>query len=231
MKINQILGELLIVGCVAAQILGAQIPSPNCPALDVQEVKQILWKPDAMRKLASVCGGHYVAEDTREPGGIVEYSIETASARASLVLVGKVIAERAQLVHRGDDIYTNYTIQPEKVLKGTESSDVTVVVRGGKITFPNGDTAEINSIPSSHIADGGTYLFFLKKNADGNYWPLGQYQTIIGLDTSGSIEPLAKYNTHRHHAILDQLHDELLTSSDILVMRVKQAISAQTDEK
>jgi hypothetical protein len=57
-----------------------------------------------------------------------------------LIVVGRVTARVSHLVHRasplGDDIYTDYTVEPERIMKGNASGTIVFRVHGGLIKFP-----------------------------------------------------------------------------------------------
>lgn len=213
---------LLLISALARQSHSA---STN---IDPAQRRQILQTPNGLQTLAQMSGGHVTLDADLNPGPVL-YDLTSGAKASSLILNGTIKSLTSHLTQNGDGIATLYTIQPGQVLKGVAPGNITVEIEGGKYTFANGNTAEVDSLLTQHLKIGNSYIFFLNKAADAKsddntYSPVGNYQLII--DTSSTdIVPLVKYNPKGHFPLSAELSQFLVFTPNDLILRIQYILS------
>ena len=103
-----------------------------------------------------------------------------------LVAVATVTKLQSRLVFDGNDIVTDCTVHPERYLKGfdpgdsSHPGDITFVVSGGVIRFPNGTVAEIRTGQWESLRVGEHYLLMLQSyDKPDEYVPADTYRLAV----------------------------------------------------
>jgi hypothetical protein len=199
--------------------------SQSANTIDPAQRQQILHSPNGLKTLAQMSGGRFYLElDLSFERG--SYDLGSAAKASSLILNGTIKSLTSHLSDDGDDIDTLYTVHPEQILKGSDPNDIPVQVRGGKVTFDNGNTAEMSSLLTQHLAVGHSYLFFLNKSGDDKtYSPVGSYQLIIDTSSQDKLTPLAKYDSHSRSPIVAELAKYSIVTPNDLILRIQYLLS------
>jgi hypothetical protein len=150
-------------------------------------------------------------------------NLATVVEQSSLGIVGTVTKERAWLSEDGDDIFTDVTVQVEKVLKGSAHGSIVVTIPGGLYRFANGNTAQATTIEWRELQVGTRHLLLLAHDSyHGGLKPAVGVESLFRLPTHGGVpEPFAALD-HRPHQILDGVKgmsaDALIAAVQILVL-------------
>lgn len=219
---------IILIGVLCyTNLANAQSTPSNANNIDALQRRRILRSPNGLETLAKLSGGTFVLRET-DQGGFFDYTLASAKKGSTLVLDGTITAASSHLVNDGNGIDTDYTVHPRQVIKGTASSDITLQIHGGKFTFPNGNSAEIDSLLTDHLKVGHSYLLFLAAKPNWNVYELvGTYQMVFDTSSEDEIIPLAKFDSQRHYSILDELETYHITRPTDLLERVKSAERGQ----
>jgi hypothetical protein len=214
--------SLRVMLCLAGALA---LYSQSANTIDPAQRQQILHNPNGLKTLAQMSGGHF-SLDVDPSSGRGSYDLSSAARASSLVLNGTIKSLTTHLSADGDNIDTLYTVHPEQILKGSDPNDITVQVPGGKVTFDNGNTAEINSLLTQHLIVGHSYIFFLNKTDDGKaYTPEGSFQVIIDTSSQDKLTPLAKYDSHWRSPVVAELAKYSVATPNDLVLRIQYLLS------
>lgn len=96
-------------------------------------------------------------------------SLEHLAAFADAVIVGRALENHAFLSMNGRRIYTGYSVNVDQVLKGAREAlptSIAVLVLGGKVSFPNGATAQIEYLDFEKPQTGVRSVYFLRVFSD-----------------------------------------------------------------
>jgi len=112
-----------------------------------------------MEKAAGLVGTLVIA-DSQEFWGSED--LAGLTSKSSLIFVGTVKGIDSRVVTAGEDsMESKYSVYPETWIKGEHSTDVVFFAAGGKVTFPNGASAEVKTLEWEHLKVGDRALFFL----------------------------------------------------------------------
>ena len=136
-----------------------------------------------------------------------KYFIETLASTSAVIIVGKPLSSSSSLTASGENIITEHKIRVERVLKGTPKQGelITVTVPGGKVTFEDGSSAEIQTPDLGPIVAENRYIFFLRTSDDmtDSFGLTGGGQGLFELSSSDStVKPLG------HETDLVQRHKD-----------------------
>jgi len=133
--------------------------------------------------------GHYVS--THSTTGWMKYDLESLTQNSSDVIIGTPIVSSSNLVGSGDGIVTEYKIRIDETLKGKLNTKrlVSLEVPGGKVTFEDGTSAEIQTPDLGPIEEHQSYLMFLRPrdNSPEVFGLTGGGQGLFELSTSESV--------------------------------------------
>jgi hypothetical protein len=168
-------------------------------------------------KAKSTEGGQFLGYAT--PGKDVRFrSIAEVAESSSVVITGTPQSNRCRLSEDETSITINYQVNVQEVIKGDlqPGSTVTVKLPGGKVTFPDGTSAEVRAPWFKWMQNRHTYVLFLNVDADGTAYvttggPQGVFEIPAGNEASVKSnsginqDPMWKY----HDMKLEQFMDEV----------------------
>lgn len=104
-----------------------------------------------------------------------QLDIEGLTKNSELVVVGVPIKNRCRLTRDGFIIMTVYDVTVQEVIKGNNvqiGDTIKVALPGGKIGFPDGTTAEIQTPDFEKMINGRTYALYLYeiRRGDGDLY-------------------------------------------------------------
>jgi hypothetical protein len=99
-------------------------------------------------------------------GGRDAGTLQFLVSNSELIVVGQVRSNRTWLNGSGDTITTDYEIRVERPLKGpVKAGDLlTVSVLGGRVSFPGGSWAQIDTPGMVPPLNNQTFVFFLERS-------------------------------------------------------------------
>lgn|SRR5689334_7896258 len=118
-------------------------------------------------------------------GQSVEIDTAALARGASDVIVGTIgdLTSRMGTNAAGDRlIYSDLVVDVAETLKGDLRGSVTVTVEGGEV---NGLTLAVSDMPA--LRRGDRALFFLTKNAGGEWVPYGRGGGVMKIDAAGRL--------------------------------------------
>lgn len=191
--IKYVLLTIITLVVVAVTILGiravwAQKSQPHANAdVDPRTVKEA-FRRGGFKEAAKI-RGHYVS--TFDPHwDWARFDIEALTKNSLVVVVGVPSKDKARLSPDGDMITTDYNIAIKEVIKGDAEprATITVALPGGRVTFEDGSTAELQTPGLEEVVNGSTYIFFLSDRGIGDnvYMLTGGPQGLLELPTDGS---------------------------------------------
>lgn len=122
------------------------------------------------------------------------YGREDLLTQTVLVVVGRPVSNVSRLTADGMDIMLEYRVQPTSVLKGTRSlRDITVVIPGGRVSFPDGSWAQVNTPGFMWPLPKHEYLWCLKPASGETYAKL-QRDSSTGIVYEPAYGPLGIYS-------------------------------------
>lgn len=162
-------------------------------------------------------GGHFLGYAT--PGKDVRFrNIAEVAQTSSAVIIGTPEENRCRLSEDETTVTINYEVSVQQVIKGDlqPGSLLTVKLPGGKVTFPDGTSAEVRAPWFKWMENRKTYVLFLSTEADGTSYvttggPQGVFEIPAGADASVKSnsginrDPMWRY----HNMKLDQFLDEV----------------------
>jgi hypothetical protein len=125
--------------------------------------------------------GHYVTSGFR--CSWAQYNLEGLVQSSDIIIEATPKLSTTFLSRSGEDVLSQFILEPTRVLKqnGAPLEKLTVVVRGGKVTFDDGTFVEMPTPLPQALASGGSFLFFLK-NSELGFVPVGEEQGVIAID-------------------------------------------------
>lgn len=140
---------------------------------------------------------------------------------SNLVIVGEITAVSAHLSNDKQGVYSEFTIQINKILKNENSSEVeqgkSVIAdrMGGFVRYPNGQKVIYRNSERDLPKVGNEYVFFLTKDKTSpNYEILTLYELkitgIVQLDYVGSFKDLKLMNREN---FIDSVRSKISDSS------------------
>ena len=109
-------------------------------------------------------------------------------AASDLVILGRVVDERAELAADKSTVWTHYTLEVLQVFKhagsGPEPKSLNITVEGGNVADGELVLSVVNEVfpPLPWVRE---HVFFLRQNEDGGYRPLGGAQGVFRHDAQG----------------------------------------------
>ena len=93
----------------------------------------------------------------------------------------------------GDDVFSRVTITPISVVKEKVDETFTLLIRGGKVVFPDGTSAQILTTETDSIKVNNRYLFFLTPiDLDAHEFRLTNgAEALFTFSNSNSLQPVA----------------------------------------
>lgn len=213
---------MLLIGQVAfAQAPDAPRPDPGqTTKLSPAHIVKLLRQPNGLEAAANLTG-NFVINAQRELWG--DGHLATVVEQSSLAIVGTVTKERAWLSEDGDDIFTDVTVQVEKVLKGSAHGSVVVTIPGGLYQFANGNTAQETTIEWRELQVGTKHLLLLTHDPyHGGLKPAQGIQSMFRLPAKGVPEPFCALDFRVHQVNLDvkgMSTDALIAAVQAFAMR------------
>lgn len=187
-----------------------------------ERVVQLLRKPNGLEALANLTG-NFVINGQRELWGDGDLAIQVA--QSSLAIVGVITKERSWLSEDGDDIFTDITVRPEKVLKGSAQGLGRIYDFGGPYQFANGNTAQQTTIEWRELQVGTKHLLLLKHAPQfpTGLVPTNGIESMFRLSAQGGApEPFAALD-HNPHQVNDNVKgmtgDGLIAAVQSLALR------------
>ena len=132
--------------------------------------------------------GQYVG--TQRASGWIKYDLESLTEKSSVIVVGTPITSSSSLVSSGDRIVTEYKMRIDQTLKGKlNQGPLSVIVPGGKVTFEDGTSAEIDTPDLGPIEEDKKYVLFLtsSEEAPDSFGLTGGGQGLFELSSSHSV--------------------------------------------
>lgn len=158
---------LIIPLLLTAQMFAAAQDQTRRPQLDpATRQKQVdAMRAGGLRAAAQVTGEFrgiepaYTERDARTLQELVDL--------AELIVVGTIKTNRMWLTADGNKITTDYVIELERTLKGAApgGAAVTVSMPFGRVTFPEGGTADIRIPSFTPPGPGQKFVLFLRRSA------------------------------------------------------------------
>jgi hypothetical protein len=167
----------------------ASAQSPNALGL------RALAAGGTLQDAARAARGRFV--ETFENTGLFAYQNVRALAKESrTIVIGSAVTNVCKLADDGRDIYTSYTFRIEERIKGANlrpGDTVTVDLPGGRVSFPDGSTAQINTPQFPRIINGNRYVLFLMEQGKGpDLTPVGGPQGVFELRDDGFVLAFAR---------------------------------------
>lgn len=143
------------------------------------------------------------------------------AALSDAIVVGKVSNAQAFLSENKTSIYSEFDVNISEVLKNNSSkslnddSKITISRGGGAVRFPSGKVIERLFAPKPMPSVERNYIFFLKYNNEGEYYPIitayeildGQIIPLDGKGINGKIpEQLAAHQSYKGTSETDFLN-------------------------
>jgi hypothetical protein len=115
-------------------------------------------------KAAAKLKGNFVRPFDPHPDWL-SFGMEKLTASSEAVVVGVPVKNVCELTPDGQLITTNYDVIVQEVLKGDvqPGSTIKVALVGGRVTFPDGTTAEVVTPSFEKMINGRTYLLYLSQ--------------------------------------------------------------------
>ena len=109
-------------------------------------------------------------------------------AASDLVILGRVVDERAELAADKSTVWTHYTLEVLQVFKhagsGPEPKSLAITVEGGNVADGENVLSVVNEVFPA-LPWVREHVFFLRQNEDGSYRPLGGAQGVFRHDAQG----------------------------------------------
>jgi hypothetical protein len=190
----------LVSAFLAGQVVSAQASTASEPetgkTLTPARIRQLLRQPNGLEAAANLTG-NFVMNGQRHLWG--DLDLPTLVSQSALAIVGTVTKEEARLSDDGDYIYTDVSVQPLKVLKGSAAGSVTFSIPGGLYRFANGNTAQVTTIEWRELQVGEKYILLLVRDNQGRYIPTNGIESLFRFPADGSApEPFAKRDNRPH---------------------------------
>ena len=205
-----VLAALLIRPFVFAQAPDGPRPdSTPTITLDPERIVQLLRQPNGLEAAANLVG-NFVTYGEPELWG--DCNLATVVEHSSLGIVGtvtkerswlSVTKERSWLSEDGDDIFTDVTVQVDKVLKGSAHSSVVVTIPGGLYHFSSGNTAQATTVEWRELQVGTRHLLLLTHDPyHGGLKPAVGVESLFRLPAHPGVpEPFAALDIRPHQII------------------------------
>lgn len=196
---------LIRLSVIAIGLLGSfAVAQGNRPArpeetktLSRQKVAELLRQPNGLAMAANLVGKFVISGQ----GHLWSHTtLPNVVASSNLIVVGKITSRLSRLSEDGDDIYTDYTVEVERVIKGKASgSSASFTVHGGLIEFPNGTSAQVTTVEWQQLQMEQRYALLLRQEQDGRFYPANGLEALFRLSTPNEdVDALAAHDGKRH---------------------------------
>lgn len=169
-----------ILAVLALNLALAGILIPGAAAQDKDDVLGRL-KGDAfvaggLRAAARISGSY---RQRMSPHGRNATTLRFLVDNSQLIVIGEIRGSRTWLNQRGDTITTDCSLAIERTLKGTVRSGdrLTVSILGGRVDFPEGTWAEIETPGMPRPSDHQVFILFLESS---HFGPSDEEQSAAG---------------------------------------------------
>ena len=174
----------------------------------------VLREPGGTLEKAAKSRRIYVESRSNLDGQLDFNDIKSILRSSSVVLLGTPTENRCALTDDARDLRTVYTFTIERAFKGKMQSGETIQVAlpGGRYTFPDGSTAQINTPNYKRMLNGHRYLLFLS-GIPSEHWfsPTGGSQGIFEFREDNKVQPYShlgfkQLKDYRQDDLLDEVH-------------------------
>ena len=120
---------------------------------------------EGLRSAAAVTGSYVGEAEAAEWGS--PSSLQALVASSEVVVVARVVHNRAYLTRDELSILTHYSAAVEEVVKGSlkVGQSISLIIPGGRVGFPGGSWAQLNLKGFIRPYDGQAYVLFLRPAA------------------------------------------------------------------
>lgn len=202
--------QRLVFEFAAVALIASGLSRPIQDAPGTRDAQEAAFRTGGFPAAAAITGSYLRVDGlSGNDGGPSDLAQLVRSA--PLIVVGETRSSRSVLAPYGKVIRTHFTLHVTEVLKGaltpSESRDGNVVVSvlGGRVSFPNGNWAELDLRGAAMPVDNARYVFFLKRIDESafqgpeavdvppaQFWPSFAQQGTFQLDSQGLVRPAAR---------------------------------------
>lgn len=182
----------------ASQPSEKEIDDAATPVIDLDGAPAPDKESPRGRKNARYNKARFVVSDPTNVGNVIMYNDPRAGLTdlpadlSDLVVEGRVTSAEAFLSDDKGAVYSEFTVRVNRVLKAAPGltaapGDSVIAERlGGRVRYPSGKIVRYRVSGEGSPTQGGEYLFFLKRSAEGNYAIVTAYglkgNTVSALD-------------------------------------------------
>ncbi len=188
------LPSFLAVFLLAVPGLLAQMTRQQRAAAD-----EVFSRGGSLHEVAQAAGGRYIDNWTNMAGWVEYLSLKKLARASELVLIGTPLENICKLSADGRYLFTSNQVRVEEGIKGQfkTGDTITVVLPGGKFTWDDGTTVQINTPDARKMVNGLRYVLYLLRKPDTQeFAATGGPQGIFELSTDGKVKAYAKPETH-----------------------------------
>jgi hypothetical protein len=193
-----LIAALFAVGSLAFAQSNTQKPAQptGTKILSHERIAELLRQPNGLAAAANLVGKFVIDGQGRLWS---HTSLQNMAASSNLVVVGKITLRESRLSEDGDDIYTDYLIETERIVRGKSSGSISFTAHGGLVEFPNGTSAQVTTIEWQQLQIGQKYAVLLSQEQDGRYYPANVLEALFKLSTAdGNVDAFAAHDGKRH---------------------------------
>ncbi|HEU4765815.1 MAG TPA: hypothetical protein VFS77_00535 [Pyrinomonadaceae bacterium] len=154
-------------------------------------------------------------------------SLKDVVSGSQLVVIATTESNVCRMSEDGKTIRTLYQVHIEEVLKGQgqPGRKITVGLPGGKVGFPEGGTAEVQTPWFKKMLNNRRYILFLSGKPDGkSFVPTGGPQGVFEIPADGT-------GVLSHSGLSkDAMHQYAGKSRQVFVNEIKNAMLAQPNQ-
>jgi hypothetical protein len=219
-------------GLTSPQPTEKQVDDASTPVVTFDETSVPDKDSPRGRKNARYNKAGFVVSDPANVGQVVMYNDPRAGLTdlpadiSDLVVEGRVRSAEAFLSDDKSAVYSEFTIRVSRVLKSAPgltaaASDTVVAERlGGRVKYPSGKIVRYRVAGEGSPTQGGEYLFFLKRSAEGNYAIVTAYglrgNSVFALDGARIMlrgeTMFDKHNGKDRGAFIEEINRAVLNS-------------------
>jgi hypothetical protein len=157
-------------------------------------VDEALRKPDGVHQAAKLNGGTLHRSQSYSYGFVLFTTLESLAQNSDVAILGTPLSSQNKVIDSGRNIVTEYQIKVQEPIQGKAQSDdvIAVILPGGKATFDDGTTAEVEIGDFPRLEIGRHYVLYLELLKDLNvYQPLGGPEGVFEIQPDGKVSPFA----------------------------------------
>jgi hypothetical protein len=205
----------------------AQYAQQSKPDKRLQAI-QLLHLPDGLHKAALANGGTFDTGPDSPPISRAAGLPDLVSS-STLIVSAKVQSSESKLIDEGRDIATIYSLQIARTFKGENSGQVSLAVKGGTYTFPDGSKAMHTEDLCRPLVQDVEYILFLVRYPDPSdlnlYYEAGRCESVFEVARDG-------HHLYSHtYMNEDHLRGEAKAGKQAFVQRLQSIISTQQSTK